>query len=140
MKMNAFTRISLTLAVLFGLAAFAPAQDATTGSISGTVTDSTSAVIKGATVTLTNTDRGEIVRVLTTSSAGFYTATSLPLGTYNVKVEGSGFKTDLVTGLVLHAADSLTVNRTLVPGVSMRSSPSPQPKPSSIFPTPPLRA
>ena len=73
-------------------------------------------MVKGATVSLIDTDRGDTVRSLTTSSAGFYTAGSLPLGTYNVKVEDSGFKTDLVTGLVLHAADSLTVNRSLVPG------------------------
>ena len=116
MKTNAFTRISLILAMLFSVANVAGAQQATSGSISGTVTDSTGAVIKGATVTLTNTDRGEIIRTLTTNSTGFYTATSLPLGTYTVKVEDSGFKTDLVTGLVLHAEDTLTVNRSLVPG------------------------
>jgi hypothetical protein len=115
MKINIFLRLSLCLALLFGSAAFATAQE-TTGSISGTISDSSGAVIKGATITLTNTDRGAVIRTLTTSSAGSYTATSLPLGTYNVKVEDSGFKTDVVTGLVLHAADALTVNRTLVPG------------------------
>jgi Carboxypeptidase regulatory-like domain len=116
MKTNTFHRISLILAVLLSLTVFAAAQDATTGSISGTVTDSTGAVIKNATVTLTNTDRGEIIRAVPTNSAGFFTATSLPLGTYSVKVEDAGFKTDVLTGLVLHVADALTVNRTLSPG------------------------
>jgi hypothetical protein len=92
------------------------AQDSLTGSISGTISDSTGAVIVGATVTLTNTDRGQELRVLTTSSAGYFTATSLPLGTYTVKVTNPGFKTETVTGLVLHATDALTVNRTLVTG------------------------
>jgi hypothetical protein len=92
------------------------AQDSLTGSISGTISDSTGAVIPGATVTLTNTDRGQDLRVLTTSSAGYFTATSLPLGTYTVKVANPGFKTETVTGLVLHAADTLTVNRALVTG------------------------
>jgi hypothetical protein len=73
-------------------------------------------VIKGATVTLINTDRGETVRTLTTNSSGFYTATSLPLGTYTVHIGEQGFKTEQVTGLVLHAADALTVSRSLVPG------------------------
>ena len=56
------------------------------------------------------------MRTLITNSAGFYTATSLPLGTYTVKVTASGFKTEVVTGLVLHVNDALTVNRTLVVG------------------------
>jgi hypothetical protein len=88
----------------------------TTGSISGTISDSSGASVKGATVTLTNTDRGQDVRTLTTNSAGFYTATALPLGTYTVKVAAGGFKGEVVTDLALHVNDALTVNRTLVVG------------------------
>ena len=58
----------------------AAAQSAVSGSISGTVTDPTGAVIANATVTLTNTDRGENIRVLKTSSAGFYSAATLASG------------------------------------------------------------
>jgi hypothetical protein len=115
-KSTTLSRISLCLALLLTFATAASAQQATTGSISGTITDSSGAVIKGATVTLTNSDRGEVVRTVTTTSAGSYTATSLPLGTYDIKVENTGFKTELVTALVLHAEDALTVNRTLIPG------------------------
>jgi hypothetical protein len=92
------------------------AADSLTGAISGTVSDPTGAIIVGATVTLTNTDRGQNIRVLTTSSAGYYTATSLPLGAYTVKITAPGFKTETVIGLQLHAADSLTVNKVLVAG------------------------
>ena len=92
------------------------AQSSVSGSISGTVTDSTGALIVGATVTLTNTDRGETIRVLKTNSAGFYTAGSLPLGTYSVTVSDQGFKTETVSAIQLHAEDSLTVNRSLAPG------------------------
>jgi len=109
----------LALLVGIGLAisgGYAAAQSSVSGSISGTVTDSSGAVIQGATVTLTNTDRGEDIRVLPTNSAGFFTAESLPLGTYTVKIADAGFKTDAVTDLVLHANDALTVNRILVPG------------------------
>jgi hypothetical protein len=95
---------------------YAAAQSSVSGSISGTVMDASGAVIQGATVTITNTDRGQDIRVLTTSSSGFFTAQSLPLGTYTVKVADAGFKTDIVTGLVLHANDALTVNRSLVTG------------------------
>ena len=86
------------------------------GSISGTITDSTGAAIRGATIKLINTDRNVTVRAVTTNNAGFYTATSLPLGTYTVEVTDQGFKKQNVTGLVLHANDALTVNRGLVPG------------------------
>ncbi|HVJ08921.1 MAG TPA: TonB-dependent receptor [Acidisarcina sp.] len=92
------------------------AQSSVSGAISGTVSDSSGAVISGATVTLTNTDRDQVIRTLTTSSTGFYTAGSLPLGTYSVTVASPGFKTEVITGLALHVSDSLTVNRTLKPG------------------------
>src|SRR5580693_2643065 len=109
-------RSILFFLVLFSIVAVGASQDATTGSISGTVTDSTGAVIKGATVVLINTDRNHVERTLTTSNAGFYTATALPLGTYSVKITDHGFKSDVVTGLVLNVADALTLNRALIPG------------------------
>ena len=104
--------LAATLCLLFSSARFAYAQEVT-GSISGTVTDTSGAAVKGAAVTITNTDRGQDIRTLTTSGNGFFTGTSLPLGTYTVKVSAGGFKTSSVTGLVLHANDALTVNRTL---------------------------
>ncbi len=94
----------------------AGAQDATSGSISGTITDSSGAAIKGATVKLINTDRGTTIRTLTTNGAGFYTGTALPLGTYTVQIVDQGFKTESVTGIVLHVSDALTVNRLLSAG------------------------
>ncbi len=95
---------------------YATAQSSVSGSISGTVTDSSGAVIAGATVTITNTDRGEDVRVLKTNSAGLYTAEALPLGAYKVAISDQGFKTGEVTSIVLHAADALTEDLALVPG------------------------
>ncbi|HXS77171.1 MAG TPA: carboxypeptidase regulatory-like domain-containing protein [Terracidiphilus sp.] len=117
-----FQRLARCFVVLLSLLAMtfsgidAAAQSAVSGSITGTVTDSSGAVIVGATVTLTNTDRGQEIRVLKTNSTGFFTASSLPLGTYTVSISSQGFKTDTLTGLVLHANDALTVNRSLMPG------------------------
>jgi hypothetical protein len=102
-------------AMALGMAS-AHAQDATTGSISGTITDSTGAIIKGATVELVNTDRNHLERTLSTSSSGFFTATALPLGTYTVKIQDAGFRSSAITGLVLHVGDALTVNRALATG------------------------
>ena len=117
--MSLFRRFVCSAVWVAVLAVFAVAgawAQQVTGSISGTVTDPTGASVAGATVTLTNTDRGADIRTLTTDGAGFYTAPSLPLGTYTVKVEAPGFKTDSVTGLVLHVNDALTVNRKLAVG------------------------
>jgi hypothetical protein len=114
-------KCTFALLVAIGLAfagGYATAQSSVSGSISGTITDPSGAVISGATVTVTNTDRGEDIRVLKTSTRGFFTAESLPLGAYTVTVANAGFKTEAVTGLVLHAADALTVNRTLMPGAT----------------------
>ncbi len=61
------------------------------GSISGTVSDVSGAAISGATVTLLNTDRNEIVRKVTTNGSGYYAATTLPLGGYKITVSFSGF-------------------------------------------------
>jgi outer membrane receptor protein involved in Fe transport len=111
-----FRLCALIWVVLAAVISVAAHAQETTGSISGTINDSSGASVKGASVTLTNTDRGQDIRKLVTNSAGFYTATSLPLGTYSVKVTASGFKSEVVTGLVLHVSDALTVNRTLVVG------------------------
>ncbi len=106
----------------------ANAQDTTSGSISGTVTDSTGAAIRGATVKLVNTDRGGTVATETTNSSGYYTATHLPLGTYTVEIADQGFKTEDVRGVVLHVNDALTISRSMTPGstgetVSVEASP-----------------
>lgn len=111
-----FSLSTLVCIALFTMCSVAGLAQETTGSISGTITDASGASVKGATVTLTNADRGQNIRTLTTNSAGFYTATSLPLGTYTIKVAAGGFKSEAVTGLVLHVSDALTVNRTLVVG------------------------
>ena len=57
----------LILATLFGCSALA---QEITGSIVGTVKDSTGAVVTNATITLTNTDTGVLVRTVKTDSSG----------------------------------------------------------------------
>ena len=60
------------------------------GRISGNVTDQTGGVVAGATVTITDQDRGT-VRSLVTDAAGAYAAPSLIPGQYTVRVEANGF-------------------------------------------------
>jgi Carboxypeptidase regulatory-like domain len=61
-----------------------------TGTIAGTVTDPSGAVIQKATVTVTNKNTGAS-RVIQTEESGAFSAASLPPGTYEVRVEASGF-------------------------------------------------
>ena len=65
---------------------------AVTGTILGTVTDNSGAVMPGVTITVTNVDTGRS-RVYVTDGNGEYTAPSLPTGTYTVGAELTGFKT-----------------------------------------------
>ena len=63
-----------------------------TGSIQGTVTDPSGAVVPGATVTVTNRTTGQAI-TLTTNQSGAYNAGSLTPGAYLVRVEAKGFQT-----------------------------------------------
>ena len=86
------------------------------GSISGTIVNASGASVSGAVVTLTNTDRAYVERTMKTDKAGFYSAGSLPLGSYAVTVAMQGFKTFTETGIVLHANDALKVDGKLAAG------------------------
>jgi hypothetical protein len=63
-----------------------------TGSIVGTVTDPSGAVVPGAKVTITNKATGQVITT-TTTSTGTYTSGALTPGNYQVRFEGQGFKT-----------------------------------------------
>ncbi|HYL36910.1 MAG TPA: carboxypeptidase-like regulatory domain-containing protein, partial [Bryobacteraceae bacterium] len=75
---------------------------ATTGTIAGTVTDQTAAVIPGAKVTVTNVAQG-IQRQATSDAKGVYTFPSLAVGQYKLHIDAQGFKpqdrTDLMVDL-----------------------------------------
>jgi len=87
--------IALTILVLVFLInpARCPAQaSVSTGSIVGTITDSTGALVKGAKVTITNKGTAQAI-VTTTNAAGAYTSGSLIPGNYEITVEAQGFRT-----------------------------------------------
>jgi hypothetical protein len=102
----------LLLVMLFGIGVCA---QTIFGRISGTVTDSSDAVVPGATVTVTNSATN-LVRTTTTDEGGFYTVTNLPVGSYTVSVEKAGFKKSNTTDNTLAADTRLTVNVTLEAG------------------------
>jgi len=86
-----------------------------TGSITGTVTDPSGAVVAGATVTVRNVDTNA-ARIETTSDAGSYTITQLPPGHYAVKVDKTGFKTYNQSGITLVIDQVAQINAQLAVG------------------------
>src|SRR5438876_8761682 len=94
--------ISLTL-VLASLAVPSFAQRIT-ATIRGTVTDSTGAVVPGASVTVKGEDTG-YTRSTLTNASGVYSFPELPTGKYAVEVSLTGFKSSVVRGVALTVAD-----------------------------------
>ncbi len=96
-----FSLLALLVVFAFLFSSLAVAQTTlATGSIVGTVTDTTGAVVPGAKVTITSTTTGRTVAATTTGS-GTYNSGPLVPGPYTVKIEAKGFKTAQLTTTVL---------------------------------------
>ena len=87
----------------------------TTGTILGTVSDSSGAVVPGATITIRNVETG-ISRALTADAAGRYLAPQLPLGNYEVTAGSAGFQTMIRRGIELSLGRQAEVNFNLQVG------------------------
>ena len=86
-----------------------------TAEINGRVTDSSGAVLPGATVTMTQTATG-LTRSVVTDASGAYLISNLPTGPYRLEVSLQGFRSYVQTGLVLQVGATPTVNATLAIG------------------------
>lgn len=102
----------LAVSLIFALAISAKGQAG--GSINGTVTDPSGAVVPNATVVITNVAK-RISRSVTTDSSGVYYAPSLELGQYTVTAHKHGFDTETVTGVTLIVGQREVVNVRLRP-------------------------
>ncbi len=89
--MKKWIRASLGVALLWPAVA-AVAQNTNSGDIRGVVTDSTGAVIPGATVKVDDVDKG-ISHTYTTDGAGLYDTGSIVPDHYLITVTASGFQT-----------------------------------------------
>lgn len=102
------------------LASVAWAQTST-GQITGTVFDPTGAVVPGATVRISGSETGELVRTLETGAQGSFTAPLLRPGSYTIDVSKTGFKRFLRSDVALRVDEVLTLRLSLEPGAVSES-------------------
>src|SRR5262249_39656855 len=91
------------------------AAQSTAGRILGGVTDQSGAALKGATVIVTDTQRGTS-RALTTDDAGQYVAPNLVPSTYKVRVEAHGFRAIERENVPVEVARDVRLDFSLSPG------------------------
>ena len=105
-----FALVSLALILTSATGAFG---QAISGNLVGTVLDSSSAVVTGATVAATKIDTGVTTTTITNSTGGYHFE-NLPVGTYRVTVTSRGFKTAIQqVDVVLNQTGTLNVTLTL---------------------------
>ena len=101
-------RLGLLALAAIGATALNAAAQQTAGNVNGRVLDQQQAAMPGVTVTGTNTATG-YNRVATTDAEGVYHLTALPVGTYQLKVELSGFQS-LTREILVEVGANIDVN------------------------------
>ncbi len=104
------------LILLFALLSAAFAQTSR-GTLTGTVRDETGAVVKAATVKITQQGTGT-TRQTTTNNDGIYRFDGVDLGTYTVSAQGGGFGTEDKTGVEIQSARTANIDFSLKVGAA----------------------
>ncbi len=102
----AFVFLTLCTALAFGQ---------TTGSLSGTVTDQSGAVVAGAAVVVKNNETG-VEQTVQSSDNGTFTVPGLPAGTYTVEIAAANFKKANVTEVKVNVGTPSSINIALEVG------------------------
>ncbi|MGB9360153.1 MAG: carboxypeptidase regulatory-like domain-containing protein, partial [Candidatus Sulfotelmatobacter sp.] len=101
--------------VILGLSAAGLGQELA-ATLTGTVTDSSGAVVGGATVVVHNNETGSDIRTATTSATGSFNITNLPAGRYTVTVKNPGFQSFVANDVILNVAEKHTLDMQLKTG------------------------
>jgi hypothetical protein len=88
-----------------------------TGSIVGTVKDSTGAIVPGATITVTDPSKNDqVIRTVTATDDGTFSIPNVPVSTYTVTVEAANFKKSVNTGVKVDVGQRRSVDIALEAG------------------------
>lgn len=101
--------------LLFAMLCLAPSIYAQQATLSGTVNDQHGAVVAGTQVIVTQ-KATSVSRETSTTDTGFFSIARLPVGEYEVKAKATGFKTAVVSSVVLQVGQNEAVNFVLEPG------------------------
>src|ERR1700676_4837442 len=101
-----FTGVTLVFVIVTSVRVYAQVSGAT---LTGTVSDSSGAVIPNAQISIKNEGTGE-VRSVTADSAGFYSAPNLLPGKYDITVTAPGFSTQVRNGITLTVGGQQLLN------------------------------
>ncbi|PYS39197.1 MAG: hypothetical protein DMF71_15580 [Acidobacteria bacterium] len=106
---------AFVLVLCFSFSQVASAQEIT-GSIIGTVKDANGAGVPNTTVTITDSEKKIVIRTTQTNDDGIYSAPNLPVGSYEVLFEVSGFKKQLAKDVKLDVGQRRTLDVVLETG------------------------
>ena len=104
--------LSAILAAFFSVGAWSQTQLAT---VSGTITDPSGAVVPGVSVTIVSQGTG-LKRSALTDTAGEYRFAGLPTGNYSLRIEKTGFQSQVREGVELTSAAEVMINSQLAIG------------------------
>lgn len=105
----------LALVIVLAAPHLAWAQTAATGTITGTVTDATGAVVPGAEIEITNPDTN-LTKKVTSNEAGLYTILNVQPGTYTISASMKGFRRGTITNFKVDVGKSYNLPFTLEVG------------------------
>lgn len=115
MSIRGFHNALLVLCLL--ASAFTAYPQSITGTLTGTVTDPSGAVIPQANIVLTNTDSRDVRRTIT-NTEGYFSFAAVPAGNYELRVEAAGFQAYLQKGIPFNGADKRNVDVQLQVGAA----------------------
>ncbi len=113
--MRSLLRNRTVLSILYLATAYVASGQVDTGTISGTVKDSSGAVVQDAGIKIEDSATHQTISVRS-SSAGFFSAPSLKPGIYQVSASAVGFQTVVKTGIEVRVQDRIAVDFDLQPG------------------------
>src|SRR5580693_8917034 len=114
-KRRMIMRLRMILAAFVVLLTTALVAQTFRGTILGTVTDASGAVVSGASVKVHNVNTGQD-RTTQTSADGSYTVSELQIGTYDVTISQSGFQTSVTSKVAVDVAGERRLDVALKPG------------------------